>query len=75
MAFVTLVALPDHLAAVVGGALQAEGISVRLEREPFAAVYGLTTGRWATRVMVDEGDVAQARELLAEVEAGEAGDA
>ena len=69
--FVELTRRPWMVAQVISGALESEGLSVRLERETFASVYGLDVGRWATRILVAPGDLAAARALLAEVEDAE----
>jgi hypothetical protein len=67
-----LVALPPVHAEVVRGALEAEGFRVRLERDSLGVVYGLQTGRFATRVLVPEEDLPKARALLDEINASEA---
>jgi hypothetical protein len=59
----------DHTTAVlVRGALQAEGVRAELDRDALGAVYGLTTGSHATRVLVPRDQVADARSTLAELE-------
>jgi len=63
-----LTALPAALAQIVKGALEAEGIDVVLDRAPLATVYGLDSGEWATRVLVDPDKFDRARELLDEFE-------
>ncbi|MDQ3972879.1 MAG: DUF2007 domain-containing protein [Actinomycetota bacterium] len=66
-----LTAMPFALATVVKGALEAEGLAVRLEREALAGVYGLDSGTFATRILVAAEDLERARALLAEVEASD----
>ncbi|HEY8338698.1 MAG TPA: DUF2007 domain-containing protein [Egibacteraceae bacterium] len=66
-----LLSRPDALARIVAGALESEGIPVRLSRDGFGAVYGLQHGRFGTRVLVPAEDLPRARALLAEVEASE----
>jgi hypothetical protein len=68
-AYRTLTARPFILANLLAGALEAEGLDVRLARDSLGAVYGLDTGRHATRVLVAEEDLPRARRLLAELEA------
>lgn len=63
-----LTARPAAEAYVVLGALRAEGLRVRLERDGLGSVYGLTSGQFATRIMVADEDYDAARQLLAEVE-------
>lgn len=65
-----LTARPHVVAEIVRGALEAEGVDVRLERNGLGAVYGLQSGPWATRVLVAEDDFERARSLLAEMDAG-----
>lgn len=64
-----LTELPSPLARIVQGALESEGIPARLEREAAGGVYALETGLFATRVMVPVDYLAEARALLAAVEA------
>ncbi len=64
-----LTAMPFAVAAVVKGALEAEGLSVRLDREALAGVYGLDSGTFATRILVAAEDLERARLLLAEIDA------
>ena len=66
-----LVARPDPLARIVAGALESEGIPVRLSRDGLGSVYGLQHGRFATRVLVAPEDLDRARALLDEIEASE----
>lgn len=66
-----LIARQDAVARIVAGALESEGIPVRLSRDGFGAVYGLQHGRFATQVLVPAEDLPRARALLAEVEAAE----
>jgi hypothetical protein len=63
-----LTELPGPLAQIVRGALEAEGIPVRLERETISAVYALDTGLFATQLFVPAERLAEARALIAEVE-------
>ncbi|MFO8074873.1 MAG: DUF2007 domain-containing protein [Egibacteraceae bacterium] len=68
-----LTELPAPLAQIVKGALEAEGIAVRLERDALSSVYGLDTGLFATRLFVPVGRLAEARALIEDIEA-EAGE-
>lgn len=61
-------ALPYAFAQVVKGALEAEGIRVRLERDALSSVYGLDSGMFATRLYVADEDFEAARDLIDEVE-------
>lgn len=55
----------DHTTAVlVRGALQAEGLRAELDRDALGAVYGLSTGGHATRVVVPADEADEARALL-----------
>lgn len=63
-----LTARPAPEAYVMLGALRAEGLRVRLEHDGLGAVYGMTRGQFATRVVVDVEDYDQAAALLAEIE-------
>lgn len=67
--FVPVTELSSTLARIVKGALEAEGIPVRLDREAISAVYGLETGRFATRLLVPADRLDEARALIDEVEA------
>lgn len=66
---VLLTELPAPLAQIVKGALEAEGIPAFLERDALSSVYGLDTGLFATRVLVPPEMLAEARALIAEIEA------
>lgn len=66
--FVALTELPSPLAHIVEGALAAEGIPVRLERDALSVVYGLETGMFATRVLVPADRLDDAAALIDEVE-------
>lgn len=66
--FLPVTELPSPLARIVQGALEAEGIPTRLEREALSAVYGLETGLFSTRVLVPEDRVQEAAALIADVE-------
>lgn len=66
--YVSLTQCPHVLASIIAGALEAEGLDVRLSRDGLGAVYGLDTGRHATHVEVAVTDLDRARRLLAEVE-------
>ena len=68
-----LTELPAPLAQIVKGALEAEGIGVRLERDALSSVYGLDTGLFATRLFVAAEQLDEARALIEEIEA-EAGE-
>lgn len=59
---------PTVLARLVAGALAAEGLEVHLDRDGLGAVYGLSTGAHATRVLVRAADLERARALLRELE-------
>ena len=63
-----LTSRPSHLARIVSGALQAEGIEVVLERDALAQVYALDTGRHATRLYVREDQFEAAQALIREIE-------
>lgn len=55
----------DHTTAVlVRGALRAEGLRAELDRDALGAVYGLSTGSHATRVVVPGEEAAEARAVL-----------
>ncbi len=64
-----LTEMPNPLAQIVKGALEAEGIPVRLARETIAAVYALDTGLFATQLYVPAERLEEARALIAEIEA------
>ncbi len=66
--FVELRRLPQPIAQIVRGALEAEGIDTDL-RTGLGAVYGVEVGPFATRLYVRRSDVARAEALLAEIEA------
>jgi hypothetical protein len=66
-----LTALPHVQAQLLAGALEAEGVAVRLERPDLASVYALDLGPFATRVLVDETQLELARTLLDRLEAPE----
>lgn len=60
----------DHTTAVlVRGALRAEGVRAELDRDALGVVYGLDTGGHATRVIVPGDQVAEARAVLAALDA------
>lgn len=63
-----LTARPPAEALIIVGALQAEGLRVRAERNGLGAVYGLTSGGFGTRVLVHVDDFAQAQELVSAIE-------
>jgi len=63
-----LTARPSVQAQLITGALEAEGIAVRLDRDALGSVYGLDSGNFATKVLVPAGDVERARQFLAELE-------
>ncbi len=67
-AYRQLTALPSALAHIVKGALEAEGISVVLERDSLGSVYGLDSGAWATRLLVEADQLDRARTLLDQFE-------
>jgi len=66
--YAVLLSRPHVVAEIVRGALEAEGLDVKLERNGLGVVYGLQHGPWATRVLVARDDLPRARELLAEIE-------
>ncbi len=66
-----LTARPSVQAQLIKGALEAEGIAVRLDRDSLGAVYGLDSGTFATRVLVSAADVERASRLLAELESAD----
>ena len=63
-----LTELSSPHARIVKGALEAEGIPVRLERDALSGVYGLDTGIFATRLYVPVSRHAEARALIDEIE-------
>jgi hypothetical protein len=60
--------LPHMAAVLLRGALQAEGVSARLDRDALGAVYDLDTGGHATRVLVRPADAGRARRVLTDLE-------
>ena len=68
VAFARLIALRSVHAAIVKGALEAEGITVVLDGSGSGGPYALDTGTWATTVMVPADQLDHARQVLAEVE-------
>ncbi len=68
-AYRLLTTRPAAEAHVVLGALHAEGLRARLQRDSFGTVYGLTSGPFATRILVHPDDYDAARALLAASEA------
>lgn len=60
----TLTAMPLPQAILAQGALRVEGITVRLERDALAGIYGLETGVFATRLLVPADQYDRARSLL-----------
>lgn len=69
--FVVLTALPSMHAAVLRGALEAEGLTVQLDRPTLGTVYGLDGGAWATRVLVPPDQLDRARALMDEFDAAD----
>ena len=67
-----LTELPGPLAQIVKGALEAEGIPVRLHRDALSSIYGLDTGLFATQLFVPAARLEEARALIAEIEADDA---
>lgn len=57
-------------AHVLAGALRAEGFEVRLDRDGLGAIYGLTTGQFASRLLVAVEQYAAARDWLRAVDHG-----
>jgi hypothetical protein len=68
--YVEVAAMPNAVAQIVKGALEAEGLRVMVDREG-RDPYGIDSGWFATRVLVEEGDAERARALIAEIEASE----
>jgi hypothetical protein len=68
--FRELMSAPNALAQIVKGALEAEGLHVVVDREE-RSPFGLDSGWFATRVLVAEGDLERAHEVLAEIEASD----
>ncbi len=66
--YVVLTARPSIQAHLIMGALQAEGLRVRLDRDGLGSVYGLDSGKFATKVLVAADDFDAARALLTEIE-------
>ena len=62
---------PFHLAQIMSGALQADGIDAVIERDALAHVYALNTGAHGTRVYVPEHQLERARALIREIESQE----
>jgi hypothetical protein len=67
--FVELRRLPNPIAQIIRGALEAEGIEADVQ-SGLGQVYGLDAGPFATRLYVRSSDVERAEALIAEVEAG-----
>jgi hypothetical protein len=65
--YVELRRLPNVLAEILRGALEAEGIPAEV-RTGLGSVYGIDAGPFASRLYVRQSDVAQAEALIAEVE-------
>jgi hypothetical protein len=63
-----LTARPAPQAHVVLGALRAEGLRVELARDGLGAIYGLTSGPFATRLLVHPDDYDRARALIGQNE-------
>ena len=63
-----LTARPPAEALIIAGALGAEGLRVRAERNGLGAVYGLTSGGFGTQVLVHVDDYAAAAELITTIE-------
>ncbi len=64
--FETLTTLPSVYAAIVKGALEAEGVTVILDGGGFEAIYPTRIGSTGTRLMVPQEELERARTLLAE---------
>lgn len=64
-----LVSLPFHLAQIVAGALQAEGIDAVVRRDGLSQIYALNTGAHATRIYVRADQFALAQAVIADSEA------
>lgn len=58
-------------AHLVVGALRAEGLQARVERNGLGAVYGLDRGAMATKVLVAVSDADEARKVLEDLEGPE----
>lgn len=65
---VTVTQVHSVKAAIVKGALEAEGIPAQLDRDGLGVVYGFEAGPWATRVLVPVEHLEAARALLHEIE-------
>lgn len=63
-----LTSRPAAEAQVLLGALRAEGLNAHLERDGLGAIYGLTSGAFATRVLIAAGDYDEASALLRDIE-------
>lgn len=63
-----LTSLPAIHATIVKGALEAEGLTVVLQGAGFDTVYPLSTGTWATRLLVRDDEFEQAQQILGEFE-------
>lgn len=66
--FRLLTSLTEVHAAIVKGALEAEGITVVLDGPGLSSVYPLNTGTWASRVMVPADQWDEAQRILASFE-------
>lgn len=66
--FRVLTVRPAPQAHIVLGALRAEGLDAYLERDSLGAVYGLTSGAFATRVLVAADHYDDAEALLRAIE-------
>jgi hypothetical protein len=66
--WVLLTARPLVQAQLLAGALESEGIAVRMQRNGLGAIYGMNTGAFPSRLYVAPGDLRRAQDLLAELE-------
>ncbi|MGI9018262.1 MAG: putative signal transducing protein [Euzebya sp.] len=69
--FQSLTSLPHVHAAIVRGALEAEGITVLLDGADTTNAYGLFAGSWSVTLLVPADQLASAKALLAQIEASD----
>jgi len=68
MPYRLLTACAEAEAYLIVGALRCEGIDARVERSTLGAIYGLTFGAGASRVLVADEDYAAAADVLNQAE-------
>ncbi len=66
--FAPLTSLSHVNAAIVKGALEAEGVHVILDNTGIGNPYALETGTWATHLMVPRAQLSKAQAVLASFE-------